>query len=80
MIQDGLSTFLLHCNERISEHLLHYNRTYCKFEATLVSLQRFLMTAFGDEFNAIHKTVWHSVNLTDGGQIFKPNLLENRKM
>ena len=38
------------------------------------------MSAFGDDFNAMRKTVRHSVNLTDGGQIFKPNLLENGKM
>ena len=38
------------------------------------------MFAFGDNFKAMHKTVWHSVKLTDGGQIFKPNLLEDRKL
>ena len=38
------------------------------------------MSAFGDDFKAMRKTVWHSVNLTDGGQIFRPNLLEDRKM
>ena len=46
----------------------------------LVSLQRFLISAFCDVFRAMRKTVWHSVNLTDGGQIFKPNLLEDRKI
>ena len=38
------------------------------------------MSAFGDDFKAMRKTVWYSVNLTDGGQIFKPNLSEERKL
>ena len=45
-----------------------------------MSFQRVLISALGDGFKARCKTVWHSVNLTDGEQIFKTNLLEDRKV
>ena len=45
-----------------------------------MSFHRFLMFAFVDDFKAIRKTVWHLLNLTDGRQMFKPNLLQDRKV
>ena len=79
MIQDDLSIFFLDYNEKISEHLSYCNR-YRTTNSGQQILPKFLISAFGDDFKTIRKTIWSSLHLAVGGQIFKPNLLLDRKV
>ena len=45
----------------------------------LDDFQRSFKESFGDSFNEFRRTVWHWVNLIEGGQILRPNLLRSRK-
>ena len=45
----------------------------------LDDFQRSFRESFGDSFNEFRRTVWHWVNLIEGGQILRPNLLRSRK-
>ena len=46
----------------------------------LVDFQRCFMDSLGDVFKTLRRTVWHWINLTDTGKIFRPKLLLVRKM
>ena len=37
------------------------------------------MSKFRDDLRALRSTVWHLINLTEGGQTFKPDLLQGSK-
>ena len=45
----------------------------------LDDFQRSLMESLRDFFKELRRTVWHWMNLTEGGQILRPNLLRSRK-
>ena len=45
----------------------------------LDDFQRSFKESFGDSFSEFRRTAWHWVNLIEGGQILRPNLLRSRK-
>jgi len=59
--------------------LVDLNVSYCMLVWAAVDFQSCCISWLGECLSIFLKITWHWVNLTDGGMMFRPNLLTGRK-